>query len=154
MKIPRDKRIITWAEIELNIQKRGNKKDKSFSLSGKWKKFVKIQDEFKIFSVNGKWIRNNLSVTFNHGGHGLVHEFIPLDNIWIETRHCDCNCKNIKNGQKVSTAFFESTIIHEITEFRLMKKGMIYWEAHQLAIQKEQEIGLLKDPYEDAVAGD
>lgn len=151
METPKDDKNPLWAELELNIQKRGNRKDKKFILIDGWKNFIRMQNGFKIFSVDGNWIHNNLSVTFNHGGHGLVHEFIPLDNIWIGTRHCDCNCKNVKNGQKVSKAFFESTIIHEITEFKLMKKGMIYWEAHQLALQKEQEIGLLKDPYEDII---
>ncbi|KKQ41892.1 MAG: hypothetical protein US61_C0037G0003 [Parcubacteria group bacterium GW2011_GWE2_37_8] len=147
----KDKRKITWAEIELDIQKRGNRKDKKFILSGKWKKFVKMQNGFKLFSVDGKWIRNNLSISFNHGGHGLVHEFIPLDEIWVDEYHHNCDCKNVMNGQKVSGAFFESTTIHEITEFKLMRKGMIYWKAHQLALEKEREIGLLIDPYEDTI---
>lgn len=149
MKIPKDDRNPLWAEIESKIQERADKKDPDFSLSGQWKKFVRDQDSFKIFSVDGEWVRNNLSIMFHHGGHGYVHEFIPLDEIWIETHHCHCNCKNVRNGQKISMAFFESTIVHEITELELMKKGVIYWDAHQLAIQKEREIGLLKDPYED-----
>jgi len=83
----------TWAEIELDIQKRGNRKDKKFILSGKWKKFVKMQNGFKLFSVDGKWIRDNLSISFNHGGHGLVHEFIPLDEIWVDEYHHNCDCR-------------------------------------------------------------
>lgn len=141
-----------WAELEADIQARARKKDKNFILKGKWKKFVRTQDGFKIFSVDGAWVRNNLSVIFDHGGHGYVHEFIPLDEIWISTHHFhetkwnQCGCNNIKKNQKVSKNYFDSCVIHEITEFKEMKKGKIFWTAHQIALNKEREIGLLPDP--------
>ncbi len=149
---PKDKRDKLWAEIELDIQKRGWSKDKKLKLSGKWKKFVRKQDGFKVYAVDGTWIRNNLSVIFGHGGHGLVHEFIPLDEIWISTHHYSetkwnkCNCNNIKKNQKVSKEYFDSTTVHEITEFKEMKKGKPYWTAHNIALEKEKKLGLLPDP--------
>jgi len=51
-----------------------------------------------------------------------------------------------KKNQKCSKAYFESTIIHEIEEFKRMKKGMKFYHAHQMALKKEREVGLLKDP--------
>ncbi|MBT9130992.1 MAG: hypothetical protein DDT40_01091 [candidate division WS2 bacterium] len=151
-KIPKDDRDKLWKTIEADIQDRGSKKDIKFVLKGKWKKFVRMQDGFKLFAVDGTWIRNNLSVIFGHGGHGYVHEFIPLDEIWISTHHYNenkwsrCKCNNVKENQKVSTAYFDSCTIHEITEFMEMRKGKSYWVAHQIALNKEREIGLLPDP--------
>jgi len=31
-----------------------------------------------------------------------------------------------------------------------MKKGMIYWKAHQKALEAEIKAGLLKNPFKDA----
>lgn len=115
-------------------------------------KFVRKQDGIKIYAVDSTWIRNNLSVIFGHGGHGFVHEFIPLVEIWITTHHFhenkwnNCGCKNVKKNQKISKKYFDSCAIHEITEFYKMKKGKPFWTAHQTALDKEREIGLLPDP--------
>lgn len=152
---PKDKRDKLWAELEADIQARGGKKAAGLTLKGKWKKFIRTQDGFKIFAVDGAWVRNNLSVIFGHGGHGYVHEFIPLDEIWIGIRHfhenewSQCGCKNIKKNQKFSKKYFVSCVIHEIMEFKEMKKGKPYWIAHNIALDKEKEAGLLSDPNTD-----
>ena len=154
---PKDSRNKLWSVFEKDIQKRARNKDKSFKIYGKWKKFVRTQDGLKVFSVDGKWIRNNLCCYFGHGGHGLVHEFIPMNEVWISTHHYhegysginSCNCKVRKRNQQVSRAYFESTTIHEIEEFMQMKKGKPYWQAHNIALEKERKSGLLKDPFDD-----
>lgn len=151
-KDPRDK---LWARLEANIQTRASKKDRHFKLSGPWKKFVRRQNGFKIYAVDGTWIRVNLSVIFGHGGHGLVHEFIPLDEIWIARRHywenpwSFCDCKGVKDRQPVSRNWFDSCVLHEIDEFRTMKKSSPYWPAHRQALKKEKRWGLIKDPFSD-----
>lgn len=146
----KDDRSKLWPKMELSIQKRGEKKDKSFTLNGKWKKLVRKQDGFKVFAVDVEWIRNNLSVIFGHGGHGYVHEFIPVDEIWIATHDVpyfeEYYPLSKKRPRKLSREYFDSAVIHEIAEFKEMKKGMVYWKAHQLALQKEREAGLLDDP--------
>lgn len=81
LKIPTDTRDQTWRDIEKKVQLDAKNKDKRFVLKGKWKKFVRREQGYKIYSVDGRWIKTNLCVYFNHGGHGLVHEFIPLDEI-------------------------------------------------------------------------
>ena len=153
MSNPKDTRKLTWQELETEIQFRGKKKDRKFRLSGPWKKFVRVEDGFKIYAVDGKWVQANLSVIFGHGGHGLVHEFIPIDEVWINKYHYrdtpfnTCGCKNVKDEREVSQQYFDSCVFHEAAECKAMKKGLPYWPAHHLADEVERKIGILKDPY-------
>jgi hypothetical protein len=157
MRIKEDKREKLWREIEASIQKKSSQKDKKFRLTGKWKKFLKKDSGYKVYRVDGKWIRTNLCCYFGHGGHGFVHEFIPMDEIWISTHHYNegpydlqkCNCKTRTKNQKASDAYFKSTTLHEITECEWMKKGKSFWESHNLALEAEEEAGFLDDPYAD-----
>ena len=147
-KIPHDQRKITWAELERDVQKRAVKKDRNFQLSGSWKKFVRKEENLSIYSVDGEWVRNNLNAIFGHAGHGYVFEFIPIDEIWIDTHHKkNCGCKRVRKDRKMSSPYFESTVAHEIKEFQEMRKGASYWKGHQLALQKERELGILPDPF-------
>jgi len=149
-----DRRVLFWMDLEEEIQARVPRKDRKFVLSGKWKKFVREDDGFLIFAVNEVWVQTNLCAMFGHGGHGYVHEFIPArphPEIWIATRHYTslggCGCDNLKRkNQFVSREFFDSTVIHEKTEFLGMEKGMSFYEADQVARQAEVQADLLKDP--------
>ena len=153
----KDNRRLRWSDLEGAIQKQARKKAKAFVLAGAWKEFLRTHGTYKVFAVDGSWLRANLCVYFGHGGHGLVHEFIPMDEVWVSTHHYDdgdtdlskCNCKRRTKRQKVSKNYFESTLIHEIEEHEQMKKGKPYWEAHNIALEKEREVGLLKDPCGD-----
>ena len=157
LKIPRDNRTKTWAIIDDRIQHGATSKDKRFVLSGKWKKFVRNDSGYKVFSVDGEWIRNNLCSFFAHGGHGLVHEFIPHNEIWISSRHYNseknddfnCPCETHVINQKVSKNYFDSSVLHEITENLEMRKGKKYWPSHQIALEKERQAGLITDPFSD-----
>jgi len=156
-KLPLDKRNKLWRLFEKKIQQCAARKDKGFVLEGKWKKFIREESGYKIFAVDGRWVTANLCVYFAHGGHGLVHEFIPMDEIWVTSHHYNeeedavfsCICETKSKGQKCSKNFFESTIVHEIVECEEMKKGNNYWKSHQIALAKEREIGLLVDPFDD-----
>ena len=127
-----DDRKLTWEKLEATIQSRATKKDNSFILKGPWKKFIKTQAGFDIYSVDNEWVKNNLSVIFGHGGHGYVHEFIPMNEIWI-----------LHVNDEYSQEYFDSCAAHEIKEFLEMKKGMKYWKAHQIALTLEKELGLI-----------
>ena len=149
-KFKKDNRDKVWASLERDAQIRASHKDRRFILSGSWKKFVKKQDGFKVYRVNGEWVRNNLSVIFGHGGHGFAHEFIPVGEIWVSNKHWgNCGCKNVKKNKNMSDNFFKSTTLHEIVEAREMKKGTIFWKAHQIAVIAEIEAKILKDPYSE-----
>ncbi|MBU2560816.1 MAG: hypothetical protein KKD17_00825 [Nanoarchaeota archaeon] len=153
----KDNRDRLWSRLEREIQSRAKSKDRSFRLSGRWKRFVRVQDGFKIFAVDGKWLRDNVCINFLHAGHGYVHEFIPLDEIWVSTHHyrdsrfVSCRCRNVRKDLKMSKPYFDSTVIHEMTEFKRMAKGMGYWGAHQIALQKERDICLLDDPHSEVL---
>lgn len=133
--VKKDTRKLTWKTIENDIQGRYKKKDKDFKLSGKWKKYREKQDGYKVYVVDGEWVRNNLSIIFGMGGHGVVHEFIPIDEIWVADVHTD--------GEKATADYLTSCIVHEIHECELMKKGKEYWPSHQSALEAEEELGLL-----------
>jgi len=147
MKFRKDKRKVSWANLEKDIQERSKSKDPSFILTGEWKRFIGVQEGYKIYQVDGTWVRNNLSIIFGHGGHGLVHEFIPLHEIWIAEKHFNgCKCGGGKlSGTKLTQAYFKSCIAHEIKECKEMKKGRPYWEAHQIAQNLERELRLIPD---------
>ena len=154
-KTPPDDRDPLWAELEKDIQDMSKDKDSAFRLKGSWKKFVRMQDGFKVYAVDGDWVRRNLSVIFGHGGHGIVHEFIPMDEIWIGTRHyhmtdhLHCGCPDVRPNQEVSPQYFDSCTHHEITEHLEMKKGKPYWAAHDIANEAERKLGLIADPEGD-----
>ena len=134
-------------EIEKEVQDRVPYKDLTFKLKMPLKKYIRTEKGFKVYQVNGEWIRNNISIMFGHGGNGYVHEFIPKDEIWVGTNHFfDCGCKNVFNDKEMSKDYIESTIKHEIFERIEMGKGTNYFIAHDLATQEEVRLGLLKDP--------
>lgn len=116
-----DIRAINLRRMESEIQKRARNKDKKFRLEGRWRKFLRRQDRLRVYQVDGEWVRNNLSVIFGWGGHGFVHEFIPLGEIWVT---------DFNN--------MERTITHEIAEYRLMQGGMGYEAAHKRASAAER----------------
>ena len=41
--------------------------------------------------------------------------------------------------KRVSDSYFDCCVIHEIEEFKEMRKGTKYWHAHQKAIKKEKD---------------
>jgi hypothetical protein len=160
-KIPKDRRNKFWVRLEREIEIRAKHKDKNFKLKGKWKRFVRKQSGYSVYAVDGTWIRNNLSAYFGHGGHGLVHEFIPMDEIWISTHHYKegeydkisaCGCTVDEDNQPTSKNYFDSTTLHEITECNEMKKGKGFWTAHNLALQAERKSKLLRSPHDDRIA--
>ena len=134
VKFKADKRQLTWEELEQKIQARAHKKDDNLILKGPWKKFVRKQDGFNVYAVDRKWVKSNLSVIFGHGGHGYVHEFIPMDEIW---------CNEIND--EITPEYFDSCAAHEIREFQEMSKGLPYYKAHQIAQQLERELGLIPE---------
>jgi hypothetical protein len=148
IKFRKDNREKYWKIEEAIIQKQVKKKDEKFVLSGPWKKFIKSQHGLKIYSVDGEWMRYNIMWWWGHGGHGYVCEYIPLDEIWISDTHPEkCKCKNVKKNRELSQRYFESTLYHESLERNLMEKGIIYWKAHQIALDLEKKLELIKTGY-------
>jgi len=109
----------TINDIDTAVRSRWNLKDSKLDISGLPKELIGSKDGFKIYEVDGEWIRNNLDTTFGTGGHGLVHSYIPLDEIWVYP---------VKENKW-------SIALHEIVEYNLMKmKEMKFKEAHKKTI--------------------
>lgn len=137
-----DSRNLLWSEMEKEIQDNAKSKDPNFSLDGDWKEHVGNKDGFKIYAVDGDWVRRNLSFMFGSGGHGYVHEFIPHKEIWI-------SIIDEVTRKRTSQKYFMSAMYHEIEEWKQMNGGKIYFKAHQDALRLELKLGILSDPYED-----
>jgi|SRR3989339_782826 len=145
-----DTRPIAESQLERKIQLRAQKKDPDFKLEGEWKKFVREVNGVRIYQIDSEWMRTNLLGSWNHGGHGYVCEFIPINEIWIGNIHPDnCPCKGVNDKREISPRYFESCAIHEARERELMSRGMVYWKAHQIATELEKQIGLLPDGYSE-----
>ena len=109
-------------DIEKDIQQRADNKDPNLKIKGLEKNFVTNYKGFKVYIVDGDWVRNNLDVIFGSGGHGRVHTFIPKDEIWISKGY--------------NSDYQARCIIHESHEFGLMNK-LPYYHAHKNS-QKEE----------------
>jgi hypothetical protein len=148
-------RVINIADVEADIQMRAPNKDRSFKIGGSWKKYLFDMHGYSVFAVNGSWVRTNLSILFGHGGHGYVHEFIPVDEIWVGTRHWDenefnnCGCSQSVVSAAVSKEYFLSCVVHEIAECEQMKQGAPYLPSHIKSLKLEKALGLLQDPNKD-----
>src|SRR3990167_4180763 len=97
-------------DVDHAVRSRWYLKDKK-GLDGLEKELIEERDGFKIYEVDGEWIKNNIDVGFGTGGHGLVHSYIPMDEIWVWP----------VNENKWSLA------LHEIIEHNIMKEeGLEY----------------------------
>lgn len=88
-------------------------------------KKLKQLGNLKIFLVDGHKIRHFVDIDFTMGGHGIRYAYVPMNEIWIDS-------SNIPE--------IEQIIVHEVHEFKLMKKGMDYDKAHELASLEEMKI--------------
>lgn len=81
---------------------------------------VYLEGPVKVFVVDGKFIRENMTLEFLAGGHWYVYDFIPEDEIWLDDR--------------MSKDEVIYTLIHELYERLVMKTNKLpYEEAHNLA---------------------
>ena len=91
-----------------------------------WKQFIrKLWDGTKVYLVDGDYVRSHHHIDFVEGGHDLVYDFVPKDEIWVE------EMKN-KSDESYSA-------LHEIYEHTLMKHKIVtdYDSAHEASNQVE-----------------
>ena len=89
-------------------------------------KLIRAENGVKIFLVDGKLVRDRLTIEFTMGGHHYRYPFIPKDEIWID--------------DGVNENEIEATIKHETHEYDLMKnKGIEYSTAHARSSQAEKK---------------
>lgn len=120
-----DTRRVTVSDIEDAVRSRWHRKDPKLEIKGLNKKDIGKRENFDIFTIDCEWIRDNLDVTFGTGGHGLVHSFVPMNEIWIDP---------VVESR-------ESLIFHEIAEHLFMRDlGLKFPEAHKRAIKISKKL--------------
>lgn len=88
------------------------------------KKHIFTFKNFKFCLVYAEYIRNNVDIDFVAGGNPARYQYVPKDEIWIES--------------SVSMNDIAATALHEFVECVLMdKKHMSYDDAHDLASKVE-----------------
>ncbi len=75
--------------------------------------------------VRGDIIRRHVDPWFIFGGHDLVYDYIPKNEVWLDA------CQDPRE--------IENTLFHELHERQSMASGMAYEEAHDLATQAERK---------------
>lgn len=105
------------------------KKDRSELLDKIKKKILSdYVGKVEIWLVDGKMVRDYFLVDYAAGGHDKVYGFIPKDEIWID---------EVLHPNEI-----KFTVLHELSERRLMSEGDKYSESHKRAT-------LVEDYYRD-----
>ena len=129
-------RHTTIADIEKAIASRWYRKDRELRINAP-KRSIGRYAGFECYVIDSEWVRDNLDVTFGTGGHGLVHTFIPLNEIWLDP---------IRESEW-------SLIFHEAVEFFFMlHQNMNYWEAHNKALDLQRSKVVSKENVERLIA--
>lgn len=80
-----------------------------------WKQYPK--QGIKVYLVDGRYIRDNIGVSFGIGGHHKAYDFIPKNEIWLE--------KSIDPKER------NAILLHELYERRRMiRDKWNYLQAH------------------------
>lgn len=88
------------------------------------KKILKnYSKKIKVWVVNGELVRDLFFIDFTEGGHDIVYNFVPKNEVWIDD---DLPPRERK-----------FVLLHEICERNLMLKGKDYNSAHLVASSKE-----------------
>jgi hypothetical protein len=82
-------------------------------------KKYRVCGKLNIFLVDGELVRNTISDDFTLAGHGLVYDYIPKDEVWLES--------TIKEHE------IPIILVHEMLERVVMHGGIDYDSAHELA---------------------
>jgi hypothetical protein len=80
----------------------------------------------RIALVDGTYVRNHFDSDFSQGGNGFRYRFVPRGEIWIDAQ--------ISQDEWPLIAF------HECQEVELMRQGMSYDKAHNIAKRLEDRI--------------
>ena len=85
--------------------------------------FSKTAGGISVFIVRGRLARSIFDIDFTEGGHDLVYDYVPKNEVWIDN--------------DVLARERPYIILHELYERDLMKKGLGYSSAHKKASRIE-----------------
>ena len=94
----------------------------------------KVLNDYSVYIVSGKQVRDQHHADFMGGGHPLAYPFVPKGEIWIE------DIEPVSERQKI--------LCHEMVELLLMKhhdmknhgNGRDYPSAHKIANNVEAKL--------------
>ena len=93
------------------------------------KKFLRNYKGYKVYIVDGNYVRKHIDIDYLGGGNPSRYQYIPEDEFWIE---------KLSDGAPEDILGF---IVHEYEECEMMKKqGMDYETAHDKASTAERKI--------------
>lgn len=122
-----DKNAKAFGKIMGFMRKRGYRKGSAHRACSpsnkdqrvKVKKLGKILS-FTVWSVDGEDLRNRIDIDFVAGGNPARYDYIPLDEIWVESN--------------IGPKWMAPVIVHEVVETVFMVTGrMTYTRAHDEA---------------------
>lgn len=113
------------ALIQANVVERELRKEQENSIRKiKIKKLWTLKENIEIWLVEGIQIRNTHYIDFTQGGHDLVYDFVPKNNIFIDN--------DVIKEERLYI------LIHEFIERSLMSTYVDYEIAHILANKLEE----------------
>jgi hypothetical protein len=80
----------------------------------------------QVYIVDGSKVRDLLDVDFTSGGSAGRYRYIPEGQIWID--------------DGLTPEDVAPTLVHEVVEYRLMREGASYSDAHDMAAEIEKEM--------------
>ncbi|MCF7835926.1 MAG: hypothetical protein K9M15_02275, partial [Candidatus Marinimicrobia bacterium] len=102
------------------------KDDGSFDFDKIHKHFLgKTKDSISVWVVDGRLVRDIFDIDFTEGGHDLVYDYVPENEVWVDD--------DIYEKER------NFVLLHELFERSLMKKGYSYDNAHNEASEIEWE---------------
>lgn len=114
--------IIAADETELKERSRGEHAKRTLDTKSRLElkdihiKLYGVAGELNVWIVNGKTIRSNFNIDYTEGGHDLVYDFVPENEVWLDD--------DLKDEEK------PYVLLHELKERASMKSGYSYEDAH------------------------
>lgn len=125
-------------------EKRVLRREKTSALPvcGVYRSFLRSRKGVKIWIVDGPKVRRHLNGDFCFAGHGYKYDFIPKDEIWLDS------------AMSVEQAHF--ALIHEYAERLMSARGLdydvAYPESLALELEERERQELLSRTHESSLA--
>lgn len=97
-----------------------------------------LENGVSVWIVDGRLVRSVFDIDFTAGGHDLVYEFVPQNEVWIDDAIVETERPYV--------------LLHELHERNLMATGLHYNEAHAESSRLEYRLRHHPDELHSALA--
>ncbi|MFH1402524.1 MAG: hypothetical protein ABIG87_02765 [Patescibacteria group bacterium] len=98
----------------------------------------KVENKIFVWLVYGRLVRSVFDVNFTEGGHDLVYNYVPKNEVWLDNDALD--------EERIYI------LLHELYERSLMERGLVYPEAHKKASELEWQARQSEEKLRDSLA--